>query len=119
MFGSPPEPGRVSQPSTNPLPLMPRSYIFSSESVGEGHPDKVADTISDAVLDACLAQGTRLLYASSAATYGGSETFREEPAFEAPLNVGRFAAGRGELQVVDAKLVNGGCPLIDQLFQRL
>ena len=29
-------------------------YIFSSESVGEGHPDKVADTISDAVLDACL-----------------------------------------------------------------
>ena len=35
---------------------MPRSYIFSSESVGEGHPDKVADTISDAVLDACLKQ---------------------------------------------------------------
>src|SRR4051812_37715882 len=35
---------------------MSRSYIFSSESVGEGHPDKVADTISDAVLDACLAQ---------------------------------------------------------------
>ena len=31
-------------------------YIFSSESVGEGHPDKVADTISDAVLDACLAR---------------------------------------------------------------
>jgi len=31
-------------------------YIFSSESVGEGHPDKVADTISDAVLDACLTQ---------------------------------------------------------------
>jgi S-adenosylmethionine synthetase len=31
-------------------------FIFSSESVGEGHPDKVADTISDAVLDACLAQ---------------------------------------------------------------
>jgi S-adenosylmethionine synthetase len=35
---------------------MPKSYIFSSESVGEGHPDKVCDTISDAVLDACLAQ---------------------------------------------------------------
>ncbi len=35
---------------------MSRRYIFSSESVGEGHPDKVADTISDAVLDACLAQ---------------------------------------------------------------
>jgi S-adenosylmethionine synthetase len=35
---------------------MGKRYIFSSESVGEGHPDKVADTISDAVLDACLAQ---------------------------------------------------------------
>lgn len=34
---------------------MSRSYIFSSESVGEGHPDKVCDTISDAILDACLA----------------------------------------------------------------
>ncbi len=35
---------------------MSRRYIFSSESVGEGHPDKVCDTISDAILDACLAQ---------------------------------------------------------------
>jgi S-adenosylmethionine synthetase len=35
---------------------MGNRYIFSSESVGEGHPDKVADTISDAVLDACLEQ---------------------------------------------------------------
>jgi S-adenosylmethionine synthetase len=35
---------------------MSHRYIFSSESVGEGHPDKVCDTISDAVLDACLAQ---------------------------------------------------------------
>jgi S-adenosylmethionine synthetase len=37
-------------------PIMSNRYIFSSESVGEGHPDKVADTISDAVLDACLTQ---------------------------------------------------------------
>lgn len=34
---------------------MSKSFIFSSESVGEGHPDKVCDTISDAILDACLA----------------------------------------------------------------
>lgn len=39
------------------------------------------------LLDACQVQGTRLLYASSAATYGGSDTFREDPAFEHPLNV--------------------------------
>lgn len=35
---------------------MTRETIFSSESVTEGHPDKVADNISDAVLDAMLAQ---------------------------------------------------------------
>ena len=39
------------------------------------------------LLDACQDQGTRLLYASSAATYGGSASFREEPQFELPLNV--------------------------------
>jgi len=35
---------------------MSRSFKFSSESVGEGHPDKVSDYISDSILDACLAQ---------------------------------------------------------------
>ena len=39
------------------------------------------------LLDAAQAQGTRLLYASSAATYGGSASFREAPEFERPLNV--------------------------------
>ena len=34
---------------------MSLKYIFSSESVTEGHPDKVADQVSDAVLDAVLA----------------------------------------------------------------
>lgn len=44
-------------------------------------------TLSCELFQACQQQGTRLLYASSAATYGGSDTFREEPAFERPLNV--------------------------------
>ncbi len=35
---------------------MNKRHIFSSESVGEGHPDKIADLISDSVLDACLEQ---------------------------------------------------------------
>jgi len=35
---------------------MPKNFVFSSESVGEGHPDKVSDYISDCILDACLAQ---------------------------------------------------------------
>jgi len=38
---------------------MSRNYLFTSESVSEGHPDKVADQISDAVLDALLAQDKR------------------------------------------------------------
>jgi len=36
--------------------IMSDNFIFSSESVGEGHPDKVADYISDSILDACLSQ---------------------------------------------------------------
>ena len=38
---------------------MSDSYLFTSESVSEGHPDKVSDQISDAVLDAIIAQDTR------------------------------------------------------------
>ncbi len=44
-------------------------------------------TLSCDLFQACQTRGSRLLYASSAATYGGSDTFREEPAFELPLNV--------------------------------
>ena len=44
-------------------------------------------TLSCGLFNACQQAGTRLLYASSAATYGGSETFRETPEFELPLNV--------------------------------
>src|SRR5687768_6636590 len=48
-----------ARPSFHPnqgiLPAM-SSYLFTSESVSEGHPDKIADQISDAVLDAILAQ---------------------------------------------------------------
>lgn len=44
-------------------------------------------TLSCNLFQACQKRGARLLYASSAATYGGSATFREEPTFERPLNV--------------------------------
>ena len=44
-------------------------------------------TLSCELFHACQDQGTRLLYASSAATYGGSDTFTESPEFERPLNV--------------------------------
>ena len=35
---------------------MSRTHLFTSESVAEGHPDKIADQISDAVLDAIIAE---------------------------------------------------------------
>ena len=38
---------------------MANDYLFTSESVSEGHPDKVADQISDAILDAIFAQDPR------------------------------------------------------------
>ncbi len=36
--------------------MSDKKYLFTSESVGEGHPDKLCDQVSDAVLDACLAK---------------------------------------------------------------
>src|SRR5262245_27966437 len=48
--------------SSGPFLLLRSSmsqFTFTSESVSEGHPDKVCDYISDSILDACFAQDTR------------------------------------------------------------
>ena len=42
------------------IPPQHGSFVFTSESVTEGHPDKIADQISDAVLDAILAKEIEL-----------------------------------------------------------
>ncbi|MCD6339210.1 MAG: methionine adenosyltransferase [Verrucomicrobia bacterium] len=63
---------------------MSKKFIFSSESVAEGHPDKVCDTLSDAVLDACLEQDTASRVAcecyvkSNLVIVGGEITTRAE-----------------------------------------
>ncbi|MCF7763469.1 MAG: methionine adenosyltransferase [Verrucomicrobia bacterium] len=68
---------------------MSNNYIFSSESVGEGHPDKVCDTISDAILDACLEQDPRSRVAcetyakSNLVVVGGEITTRAKLDFNA------------------------------------
>ncbi len=36
--------------------MAEETFLFTSESVNEGHPDKLCDQVSDAVLDACLEQ---------------------------------------------------------------
>lgn len=46
----------------------PGFFYFASESVGEGHPDKLCDQISDGVLDACLKQDPRCKVGLESAT---------------------------------------------------
>src|SRR5438270_13923633 len=71
---------------------MSRRYVFSSESVGEGHPDKVCDTISDAVLDACIRQDRHSRVAcetyakSNIVVVGGEITIPNLPE-EKPLSI--------------------------------
>ncbi|OGM47616.1 S-adenosylmethionine synthase [Aspergillus bombycis] len=52
---------------------LPKSgtFLFTSESVGEGHPDKIADQVSDAILDACLAEDPLSKVACETATKTG------------------------------------------------
>ncbi|PHH67217.1 hypothetical protein CDD81_2986 [Ophiocordyceps australis] len=47
------------------------SFLFTSESVGEGHPDKIADQVSDAILDACLTEDPLSKVACETATKTG------------------------------------------------
>merc|ERR1712137_273407 len=47
------------------------TFLFTSESVGEGHPDKLCDQVSDAVLDACLTQDKFSRVACETATKTG------------------------------------------------
>jgi S-adenosylmethionine synthetase len=50
---------------------VPKDFLFTSESVSEGHPDKVSDQISDAILDACLSQDPRSRVACEVMTTTG------------------------------------------------
>src|SRR5450432_795095 len=56
MWESARDTGRLTQHMEEAALSTRDKYLFTSESVTEGHPDKIADQISDAVLDACLAQ---------------------------------------------------------------
>ncbi|OTB00033.1 hypothetical protein M426DRAFT_324609 [Hypoxylon sp. CI-4A] len=60
--------GAASSLST---PRNPGAFLFTSESVGEGHPDKICDQVSDAILDACLAQDPLSKVACESATKTG------------------------------------------------
>src|SRR6202051_4325961 len=87
---------------------MRESYLFTSESVSEGHPDKVSDQISDAILDAFLAKDVELGIADNSAvnTRLGCETLCTNN------KTGIAGEGRGQLfrpihgkSVVDRELI--------------
>ena len=65
---------------------MSKHFIFSSESVGEGHPDKVADYISDSILDACLKQDVNSRVACETLVKSNTVTIAGEITTKAQLN---------------------------------
>jgi S-adenosylmethionine synthetase len=67
------------------------SLLFTSESVTEGHPDKMCDQISDAVLDACLAQDPRSRVACETATKTGFVMLLGEITTLADINYDKLA----------------------------
>ena len=62
------------------------SYLFTSESVTEGHPDKICDQVSDAVLDACLEQDPQSRVACESATKTGFVLVLGEITTQAKIN---------------------------------
>jgi S-adenosylmethionine synthetase len=72
---------------------MPNGYLFTSESVSEGHPDKVADQISDAVLDAMLAQDKRARVACETMVKTGVAIVAGEVTTEAWIDLEEIVRG--------------------------
>ena len=67
------------------------NYIFTSESVTEGHPDKICDAISDAVLDACMAEDPMSRVACETATCTGFVLLTGEITTKANLDYQKIA----------------------------
>ena len=67
------------------------SHLFSSESVTEGHPDKLCDAVSDAVLDACLAEDPNSRVACETATKTGFVLLLGEITTKAKLDYNKIA----------------------------
>jgi len=66
---------------------MPSNYLFTSESVTEGHPDKICDVVSDAILDACLAEDPHSRVACETHVKTGYVVVAGEITTDAVLNV--------------------------------
>ena len=69
---------------------MSERKLFTSESVSEGHPDKIADQISDAILDAILEQDPEAHVAAETAVYTGSVHVFGEISTNAYVDINRI-----------------------------
>lgn len=87
--------------------MTQRSFVFTSESVSEGHPDKVADQISDAVLDAYLAQDPRARVACETLIKTGMVMLAGEITSRQPINYD--AVVRDQLRKVGYTSHEYGC----------
>ncbi|ETO15606.1 S-adenosylmethionine synthetase [Reticulomyxa filosa] len=74
------------QELSSTLGLKDDEFLFSSESVTEGHPDKLCDIVSDSVLDACLAQDPYSYVACEAAIKAGMAMILGEITTKAKLD---------------------------------
>jgi S-adenosylmethionine synthetase len=70
-----------------------KNFLFSSEAVSEGHPDKVCDQISDAVLDACLAVDPQSRVACETLVKNGLTVLAGEITTKAKLDYAEIARG--------------------------
>ncbi|OWY65736.1 methionine adenosyltransferase [cyanobacterium TDX16] len=87
---------------------MSRRYLFSSESVTEGHPDKICDQISDTILDALLAQDPSSRVAAEVVVNTGLVLITGEITSKAQVNYVNLARQKiAEIGYTDA--VNGFC----------
>lgn len=68
-----------------------KNYLFTSESVSEGHPDKMADQISDAVLDAILTQDSKARVACETMLTTGLVVVAGEISTQAQVNISQIA----------------------------
>jgi S-adenosylmethionine synthetase len=75
------------------MKMRNRKFLFTSESVSEGHPDKICDQISDAVLDACLAEDKNSRVACETFTTTGMVLVGGEITTETYVNLQQVARG--------------------------
>lgn len=73
---------------------MSRTFFFSSESVTEGHPDKLCDSLSDTILDACLAQDPKAKVAIEAVAKSNLVLIAGELTTTAKINIEQLVRDR-------------------------